>query len=186
MANLDDLPAPQDDGGAAHLPERSLPALELPSTDGGPVRLDALRSQAVVFVHPGIGGPDDEGLLAEWTEIPGARGCTPEACGFRDELARFDALGASVLGLSSQDGERQRQAVADLALPYPLVSDASLTLADALQLPTFQFHGARHYKRLTLIVADGTIAAALYPVFPPDQAAEQALDWLASNAAAGQ
>lgn len=184
MASPGDLPRPADDGSADHLAGARLPAVELPATDGSPRRLDQLPARSVVFVYPSIGGPDREELLEDWTAIPGARGCTPEACGFRDELGEFDALGVSVFGLSGQAASEQADHVRDLNLTYPLLSDESLRLSDAIELPTFEFDGRRFYKRLTLILGDGAIEAALYPVFPPDQAADQALRWLRPRQAA--
>jgi peroxiredoxin len=157
-----------------------LPALKLPSTKGELIALSDLVTRTVVFVYPSIGGIDDT-LLAEWTAIPGARGCTPEACGFRDQLGSFRSAGIEVLGLSGQAEQEQREAVKRLRLPYPLVSDERLQLATALRLPTFEFHGKLYFKRLTLVVSRAKIEAALYPVFPPDKAAEQALTWLAEN-----
>jgi peroxiredoxin len=176
--SIEELPRPHDDGAAAHLPGLQLPAIELPSTDGGRVALSELLTRTVVFVHPSIGGIDDA-LLEEWTAIPGARGCTPEACGFRDQLDSFREAGADVLGLSGQPAEQQRDAVEALHLPYPLLSDERLQLAASLGLPTFEFHGQPYFKRITLVVSRGSIEAALYPVFPPNQGAEQALAWLA-------
>jgi len=177
---IEELPEPRDDGAASHLPGMRLPAIELPSTDGGRVGLKDLVERTVVFVYPsmGIDGP----LLAEWTAIPGARGCTPEACSFRDQLASFRSAPAAVLGLSGQPSGQQRDAVERLHLPYPLLSDEHLELAAAPGLPTFEFHRRTYYKRLTLIASEGRIEAALYPVFPPDQAAEQALAWLSKHA----
>jgi peroxiredoxin len=177
----EELPPPHDDGATAHLPGIELPTIELPSTEGGQVVLSDLVARAVVFVYPSIGGID-AALLDEWTAIPGARGCTPEACGFRDQLGALRAAGADLVGLSGQSREQQRNAVERLGLSYPLLSDERLMLATSLALPTFDFHGRRYYKRVTLIVFQGRIEAALYPVFPPDQAAEQALGWLAENA----
>jgi peroxiredoxin len=173
----DDLPVPEDDGAADHLPGTRLPAIPLVSTDGTSVRLDALPGRTVVFAYPRTGRPGEEppGGEAAWNAIPGARGCTPEACSFRDERARFDALGVRVLGLSTQDTDYQREVVERLHLPYPLLSDADLRLTRALRLPTFQVDGMTLLKRLTLLVHDGRIADVLYPVFPPDQGAEQAL-----------
>jgi peroxiredoxin len=172
---------PDHDGAADHLPGRRLPALELPATDGGRLRLDELGPRSVLFVYPAIGGPEDEDLLGEWTAIPGARGCTPEACSFRDELGEFRAKGVDVYGLSGQSSSLQREHAREFALPYPLLSDERLRLGDALQLPTFEFHGRRYFTRLTLIVAEGMIDAALYPVFPPHDAAGQALKWMAEH-----
>ena len=174
---IEELPPPQDDGAAVHLPGLQLPAIELPSTDGGRVALRELVTRTVVFVHPSIGGIDGH-LLEEWTAIPGARGCTPEACGFRDQLGSFRAAGADVVGLSGQPAGQQRDAVERLRLSYPLLSDEQLQLAALLGLPTFEFHGQTYFKRITLVVSQGRVEAALYPVFPPDEAAEQVLAWL--------
>jgi peroxiredoxin len=176
-----DLPAPEDDGAADHLPGRQLPPIELPATDGQRVRLDQLATRSVVFVYPAIGGPGNESLLEEWTALPGARGCTPEACGFRDEFSDFQVKGVEVLGLSSQPTSIQHSHVQELGLRYPLLSDERLRLADELGLPTFDFHGERYYRRLTLVVDRAAIEAALYPVFPPDQGAAQALRWLGEH-----
>jgi peroxiredoxin len=177
---VEELPSPSDDGAAAHLPGAQLPAIKLASTAGAHVALSDLVAPSVIFVHPSIGGVGDA-LQEEWTAVPGARGCTPEACGFRDRLDSFRSLGVDVFGLSGQAAGRQREAVERLRLPYPLLSDERLRLAGALGLPTFEFHGQRYLKRITLIVSEGRIDAALYPVFPPDQAAAQALTWLAQR-----
>lgn len=174
------LPVPRDDGATAHLSGVQLPAIGLPSTDGGRVALSDLVARTAVFVHPSIGGIDDA-LLEEWTAIPGARGCTPEACGFWDRLGSFRSARVDVLGLSGQPVGQQRDAVERLRLPYPLLSDEQLQLAGSLGLPTFEFHHQMYFKRVTLIVRQGRVEAALYPVFPPHQAAEQALAWLAEN-----
>jgi peroxiredoxin len=177
---IKELPRPHDDGAAEHLPGRGLPAIELPSTDGEAVTLTDLVARTVVFVHPSIGGIDTS-LIEEWTAIPGARGCTPEACGFRDLAGSFRSANVRVLGLSGQSPVEQRQAVERLQLPYPLLSDERLQLAGSLALPTLEFHGRTYFKRATLIVCEATVEAALYPVFPPHRAAEQALGWLAEN-----
>lgn len=137
---------------------------------------------AVVFVHPAIGGPDDDHLLDEWTSVPGARGCTPEACGVRDRMDQFIARGIAVFGLSSQAAARQRLHADALGLPYPLLADAALALADDPGLPTFEFRGLRYYRRITLIVGGGVIERVLYPVDPPEAAAEQALISLSDGA----
>jgi peroxiredoxin len=174
------IPPPHDDGAAAHLPGSQLPPVELRSTKGGRLALDNLVATTVVFVYPSIGAID-EALLEEWTAIPGARGCTPEACAFRDQLASFRLAGADVVGLSGQPAEQQRKAVERLQLPFPLLSDEELQLATVLGLPTFEFHGKAYFKRVTLVVSKGRVEAALYPVFPPDKAADQVLAWLAEN-----
>jgi peroxiredoxin len=177
----DDLPVPADDGAADHLPGMALPAIALPATDGTSVRLDRLPGRTVVFAYPRTGRPGEEppGGEADWNAIPGARGCTPEACSFRDEHARFGALGARVFGLSTQDTEYQREAAERLHLPYPLLSDAELRLVDALRLPTFEVEGLTLIRRLTLFLADGRVEDVQYPVFPPDRGAEMALERLA-------
>jgi peroxiredoxin len=173
----DDLPVPQDDGATDHLRGLALPPVALPSTDGEPVRLDALDGVSVVFAYPRTGRPGEEPPGGEqgWNAIPGARGCTPEACSFRDERARFAERGARVFGLSTQDTDYQREAVERLHLPYPLLSDAGLEFAEALRLPTFEAGGLTLIRRLTLIARDGIIADVVYPVFPPDRGAELAL-----------
>jgi peroxiredoxin len=178
--SVKELPPPRDDGAAAHLPGLRLPAIELPSTEGGHVVLSDLLARSVVFVYPSIGGIDDA-LLEEWTVIPGARGCTPEACGFRDQLDSFRSAGVNVLGLSAQPARQQRDAVERLRLPYPLLADERLQLAESLCFPTFEFQGQRYFMRVTLVISEGRVEAALYPVFPPDQAAQQSLVWLAEN-----
>ena len=173
----DDLPVPHDDGAADHLRGAALPAVALAATDGTRVRLDSLPGLSVVFAYPRTGRPGEEspGGEAEWNAIPGARGCTPEACSFRDERARFEARGARVFGLSTQDTDYQREAVERLHLPYPLLSDAGLELTRALRLPTFEVEGMTLLKRLTLIVREGAVADLVYPVFPPDRGADLAL-----------
>jgi peroxiredoxin len=175
-----ELPVPEDDGAADHLRGVALPPVALPATDGGVVRLDELPGRSVVFAYPRTGRPGEEppGGEADWNAIPGARGCTPEACSFRDEAARFRALGARVFGLSTQDTDYQREAVDRLHLPYPLLSDASLQLTRALSLPTFEVEGMTLIRRLTLIVVEGRIEDLVYPVFPPDRGGDVALERL--------
>jgi peroxiredoxin len=174
----DDLPVPEDDGATDHLPGLALPAIALAATDGTAIRLDELPGVSVVFAYPRTGRPGEEppGGEAGWNAIPGARGCTPEACSFRDEQARFEQRGARVYGLSTQVTDYQREAVERLHLPYPLLSDADLQLTRALDLPTFDVDGVTLIRRLTLIVRDGVIADVIYPVFPPDRGAELALE----------
>jgi peroxiredoxin len=175
-----DLPAPQDDGAADHLTGTLLPPVALTATDGSTVRLDELPGRSVVFAYPRTGRPGEEppGGESGWNAIPGARGCTPEACSFRDELARFSALGVRVFGLSTQDTEYQREAVERLHLHYPLLSDASLEYTRALGLPAFEVEGMTLIRRLTLLVAEGRIEDVVYPVFPPDRGAALALERL--------
>lgn len=172
-----DLPAPEDDGAARHLPGMRMPDLALPSTSGGEVLLSGLERRTVVYVYPmtarpGVATPDG------WDLIPGARGCTPEACGFRDHHGDLRATGTDVYGLSSQSTEYQREAVSRLALPFPLLSDERMAMVDTLRLPTFDVEGQRFFKRLTLVVEAGVIHHVFYPVFPPDQHAAQVSEWL--------
>ena len=174
----DDLPAPKDDGGARHLPGSPLPDLDLPATNGDLVSLARLPSRAVVYCYPRTGSPGEE-LPPGWNEIPGARGCTPQACGFRDHHGELQRVGAYVYGVSTQSIEEQRDAVDRLHLPFPLLNDASHYLCDALKLPTFQAAGMRLLKRLTMIVEHGKITHVFYPVFPPDRHAEEVTNWLA-------
>ncbi|MEW2458565.1 redoxin family protein [Streptomyces albus] len=177
-----DLPVPEDDGGAAHLPGTKMPRLELHATDGATVRLDALGAgRTVLYVYPLTGRPGTD-LPEGWDSITGARGCTPEACGFRDHHQELLAAGAArVYGLSSQDSDYQREVAERLHLPFGMLSDPARSLAEALDLPTFTAGGLTLYKRLTLIVRDGVIEHVFYPVFPPDQHAGQVLAWLGAN-----
>ena len=176
----DDLPVPEDDGAADHLPGTRLPAIALPATDGSTVTLAELPGTNVVFAYPRTGRPGEEppGGEEDWNAIPGARGCTPEACSFRDERARFEERGARVFGLSTQDSDYQREAVERLHLPYAILSDEQLELTRALDLPTFTVDGMTLIRRITLIVRAGVIDDVVYPVFPPDRGAELALERL--------
>ena len=180
-----DLPAPEDDGAADHLPGTPMPHIVLPSTAGGEVALDQLGAgRTVLYLYPMTGRPGVD-LPDGWNEIPGARGCTPEACGFRDHYADLRAAGAgAVYGLSSQSTAYQAELAERLDLPFEVLADTGHELAQALELPTFTAGGQRRlYKRLTLIVAAGRIEHALYPIFPPDEHAAQVVDWLSAHAA---
>ncbi|HEU0022990.1 MAG TPA: peroxiredoxin [Thermoleophilaceae bacterium] len=171
-----DLPMPEDDGAARHLPGMRVPALALPATTGEDVALLEVEGWSVVFAYPRTGRPGEAppGGEEAWNAIPGARGCTPELCGVRDDHGSLVALGARVFGLSTQDTDYQREVAARLALPYPLLSDHGLRLTRALELPTFEAEGLTLLRRLTLLIRDGEIADVAYPVFPPDGAARQA------------
>ena len=173
-----DLPVPVDDGAADHLRDMQLPPVRLPATDGRDVDLAALAGRTVVYAYPRTGEPGVDPLVGDWDAIPGARGCTPESCGFRDHHADIAAAGASVFGLSTQDTGYQRAAVARLRLPFPLLSDEGLRLATALRLPTFDVAGQTLLKRLTLLVHDGRVEHVWYPIFPPDSHASEVLDHL--------
>jgi len=171
-----DLPVPADDGAADHLPGAEVPRVTLVATGGGSVDL-AERSRAgtvVVFAYPRTGRPGVDPPPG-WDEIPGARGCTPEACSFRDLVGEFAAAGAELYGLSTQDPEYQAEAASRLGLTYPLLSDEHLALASALRLPTFEVEGTTLLRRLTMVLHEGRVDRVLYPVFPPDRAAADAL-----------
>jgi peroxiredoxin len=159
----------------------ALPPIGLSATDGSTVRLDdPAAPRTVVFAYPRTGRPgeDPPGGLDAWNAIPGARGCTPQACAYRDRYAELTALGVRVFGLSTQDTAYQREAVDRLHLPFPILSDENLELARALRLPTFETTGLTLFKRFTLIVDAGRIEHVLYPVFPSDRDAEQVIAWL--------
>lgn len=177
-----DLPVPVDDGGAAHLPGLGLPSVPLDATDGSTVDLSAQPGRTVVYAFPRTGRPGEAPLIDDWDAIPGARGCTPETCGFRDHHAELAEAGAQVFGLSSQDTAYQQELVSRLGLPFALLSDESLALAGAVRLPTFDVAGQTLLKRLTLLIDDGTVSHVWYPVFPPDGHADEVLRFLRAQA----
>ncbi len=176
-----DLPVPEDDGAADHLPGMRLPALALPATSGGEIDLAAAAAAAgtlVLYVYPRTGVPGEPSPNG-WDAIPGARGCTPQSCAFRDHHAELRALGAEVVGLSAQPAAEQAAFAAREHIPFALLSDPDLRLAAALRLPTFAAAGMRLYKRITLIAgADGAIERVFHPVFPPDRNAAEVVAWL--------
>ena len=176
-----ELPAPVDDGAAHHLAGMRLPCLPLPATDGSRVDLAKLIGRTVVYIYPRTGRPG-VALPDAWDAIPGARGCTPQSCSFRDHFAELKSLGvAHLFGLSTQDTDYQREAAERLHLPFPILSDAELQLARALSLPTFEVAGMTLLKRMVLVIDDGVIAKAFYPVFPPDESAAEVVGWLRSS-----
>jgi peroxiredoxin len=178
------LPVPEDDGAAAHLPGATVPPIALASTDGGHFRVDGPPDGAerlVLYAYPRTGRPGEESLVADWDEIPGARGCTPQSCAFRDHASELRAAGAAVAGISTQSTDYQREAVDRLGLPFPLLSDAGLELTHALGLPTFEVAGRTLLKRLALVIGEGKIEHVFYPVFPPDRNAADVLAWLRAN-----
>ena len=177
----DDIPAPLDDGATDHLPGTRLPSVPLISTAGEPVDLSKLPGRTVVYCYPRTGRPDQD-LPQGWNEIPGARGCTPQSCSFRDHHEELRALGARVFGLSTQDTDYQREAAGRLRLPFELLSDERLEFAGALALPTFEADSMILLKRLTLVIEDGRIEKVFYPVFPPNKNAEEVIGWLSGNA----
>jgi peroxiredoxin len=179
-----DLPRPVDDGAAAHLEGMSLPDVALPSTSGSPVRLASLAGRFVLYIYPMTGRPG-VALPDGWDAIPGARGCTPQSCSFRDHFSEIQAFNAGVLGISTQTSEDQREARDRLHLPFDLLSDSSLRLKGSLRLPTFTVGRMELYKRLTLILEQGRITKVFYPVFPPDKNVHEVLAWLRANARPG-
>jgi len=175
-----DLPAPQDDGAADHLPGMRIPALTLESS-AGPVDLAELASgRAVIYLYPKTGTPG-EPVVAGWDEFPGARGCTPESCGFRDHAAELAELGARVAGLSGQTLVEQVAFAERNRMPFPVIADPQLRLRDALRLPTFELHAVTYLRRLSLVAERGVIVKVFYPVFPPDRHAAEVLTWLGSR-----
>ena len=186
MASIDapdwsTIPAPKDDGAARHLVGMRVPSVVLQATDATAVDLSSLRGRVVVYTYPRTGRPgvpNPEG----WDLIPGARGCTPQTCAFRDHFAQLKALGVDhVFGLSTQDPEYQKEVAERLHLPFAILSDEHFRLTTALRLPTFETNGMRLLKRLTLVVSDGVVEHTFYPVFPPDRNAGDVIAWLKSN-----
>jgi peroxiredoxin len=175
----DDLPVPEDDGACDHLPGRSLPALRLHATTGDEVDLAELGADGttVLFVYPRTGRPDRP-LPTGWDLIPGARGCTPQSCTFRDLHGEFAKRRVEVVGLSAQSPEELTEFAERVHPPFPLLSDPSLELGEALGLPTFGVDGMTLYKRVTLVIRGGEIVKAFYPIFPPNRNAADILAWL--------
>jgi peroxiredoxin len=177
-----DIPVPQDDGAARHLTGMALPDIALPATSGAPVNLSKLKGRTVLYIYPRTGVPGVDAPPG-WDQIPGARGCTPQSCGFRDHFAEINALGVRhVYGLSSQDTAYQREAAERLHLPFAILSDADLKLARAIDLPTFTTSGMTLFKRMALVIDDGVIVKTFYPVFPPDKNAAEVFGWLRREA----
>jgi peroxiredoxin len=178
MVLPDNLPVPQDDGATRHLRGMRLPSLALPSTGGAAVDLSKLKGRIVVYVYPRSGRPG-QAMPAGWDAIPGARGCTPQSCGFRDHFAELQRLGVAALyGLSTQDTAYQRELAERLHLPFPILSDEGLKLTRALNLPTFSVDGMTLLKRMAWVIDDGAISQVFYPVFPSDKSAETVVAWL--------
>jgi peroxiredoxin len=176
------IPAPEDDGGARHLEGVRVPGLALPATDGTSVSLAALAGRTVVYAFPRMGRPGQIAIVDGWDEIPGARGCTPQSCAFRDHFAELRAAGAGhVFGLSTQDTAYQAEAVERLHLPFPILSDEQLALSRSLRLPTMEVAGLTLLKRLAMVIDDARITKVFYPVFPPDRNAADVLAWLEAN-----
>lgn len=179
----EDLPVPQDDGAADHLPGTAIPSISLPATDGVEVDLGAVTESTVIYCYPKTGRPDEDVIPDGWEAIPGARGCTPESLGFADQYDRLRQLGvADVFGLSLQSTAYQREAKTRLGLPFELLSDETLELTDRLDLPVFQAGGEQFLKRMTLVLSGGRIRHVFYPIFPPDEHANEVADWFERQA----
>lgn len=175
-----DLPVPIDDGACNHLSGKPVPGCSLVSTTGGWLNPADIRGWLVIYCYPMTGRPDTA-LPPGWDAIPGARGCTPQACAFRDHYHELRQLNTQVYGLSTQSSAYQQEAATRLHLPFALLSDAELAFTQALQLPTFETAGMRLNKRVTLLARDGIIEHYFYPVFPPDRSSEQVIAWLRQN-----
>jgi peroxiredoxin len=177
------IPPPQDDGAARHLEGMRLPDLALTATDGSKVNLSKLTGRTVLYIYPRTGRPGVD-LPTGWDAIPGARGCTPQSCGFRDHHGELRKLGvAHIFGLSTQDTAYQQEAVGRLHLPFALLSDETFAFTDAMRLPTFTVDGMRLIKRMAWVIDDGIITHVFYPVFPPDKNADEVVAWIRDHAA---
>ena len=173
------IPAPVDDGAADHLTGAKLTGIALPATDGSRISLSELAGRTVVFCYPRTGTPGQISLVDEWDLIPGARGCTPQSCAFRDLFSELRAAGAErVYGLSTQDTAYQTELATRLHLPFPVLSDEALAFTKVMRLPTLAVAGLTLIKRMALILDDGAITQVFYPVFPPDRNASDVLSWL--------
>jgi peroxiredoxin len=176
------IPAPQDDGAAAHLKGARIAPVALPATDGSSVTLADVPGRIVVFAYPRTGESGKISLVDDWDMIPGARGCTPQTCSFRDLIGELKAAGASrVFGLSTQDTDYQREMTERLHVPFPVLSDSKLEFTRAMNLPTMDVADLTLIKRLALVIDDATITHVFYPVFPPDRNAGDVLAWLKDN-----
>ncbi|KZD23559.1 peroxiredoxin [Tardiphaga robiniae] len=176
------IPAPEDDGAANHLTGMTISPVSLRATNDTAVTLSELTGRTVVFGYPRTGEPGKIGLVDDWDMIPGARGCTPQTCSFRDLFAELKAAGAKhVFGLSTQSNAYQTEMAGRLHLPFPVLSDEQLELSDALSLPTMEVADLTMIKRMAMIIDDGKISHVFYPVFPPDRNAGDVLEWLKAN-----
>ena len=176
-----DLPVPTDDGGANHLSGMMLPDVTLMATNNEPVTLNTINGRVVIYIYPMTGRPD-VALPDGWEQVPGARGCTPQSCSFRDHYQELQSLNSHVFGLSTQSTDYQQEAKERLHLPFEMLSDESLVLKKELNLPMMDpadVAGMQLYKRLTLIAVDGKIEKVFYPVFPPDKNIDDVLEYLA-------
>jgi peroxiredoxin len=179
-----DLPVPLDDGACDHLTGKPLPPVKLVSSSGRTVDLSNLSGLTVIYIYP-RSGADNSVLPDNWDSIPGARGCTPQSCSFRDHQNELVELGARVFGLATQSPEYLRSEVERLELPFELLSDQHLAFKTALSLPVLdvQAAGMTVLKRVTLICNDQEIIKVFYPVFPPNKSAEEVIEWLRARRA---
>lgn len=174
------LPIPTDDGACDHLVGSRIPAISLLATSGEVINLDTLSGAVVIYFYPMIGRPESRPLDG-WNEIPGARGCTPQSCAFRDNYVELMHFADNIFGASSQSLEEQKEAKARLDLPYELINDSDYILTEAMRLPTFNYKNSRLIKRLTVISINSIIQKVFYPVFPPNQNAEDVLNWFSNR-----
>lgn len=170
------LPKPTDDGSCNHLQGMSIPSLSLKTTSGRVIDLYKEKGFIVIFFYPMTGSPDAPPLNG-WNEIPGARGCTPQTCAYRDNYEELSELGVKVFGASSQSIDQQKEAAGRLKLPFELINDSAFELTESLNLPTFDYQGIKLIRRLTLVVVDGVICKVFYPVFPPDKNVDKVISW---------
>lgn len=184
MKNLyklpDDLPIPVDDGACDHLPGSRIPSVSLKGTTDTITDLGSIEGTVVIFFYPMNGRPDLPPMIG-WNDIPGARGCTPQSCSFRDNSSRLEKLGVKVIGISSQPLLDQKEANVRLNLPFELLNDSQLELTKAMNLPTFEYDSSTYIKRITIIAENGVIKKTFYPVFPPDKNVNDVIEWLEHN-----
>lgn len=174
------LPVPSDDGACDHLRGKMIPSVALKSTNGDVINLSKIQGTLVLYFYPMTGKPGEK-LPDGWNQIPGARGCTPQACSFRDHFKELQDFNTQVFGVSTQTSEYQREVAERLHLPFQLLSDSDFVLANSLNLPLFEVDSMSLNKRVTLVIQDGVIEKVFYPVFPPDKNPDNVIEWLASK-----
>lgn len=184
MKNLnklpDDLPIPVDDGACDHLTGSRIPSVSLKGTSDTITEPGSIEGTVVIFFYPMNGRPDSPPMIG-WNDIPGARGCTPQSCSFRDNYSKLEKLGVKVFGISSQPLSDQKEANFRLNLPFELLNDSQLELTKAMNLPTFEYESSTYIKRITIISENGVIKKTFYPVFPPDENVSDVIGWLEHN-----